>query len=373
VFSLACALALIPLAVPSLAFAVPEGGASPDTPGTYAEVSPKELRPGATIQFAISGYPAGEVLNIKIDDGSGYSNQAQAGTGVIHTQIIGASGSTSGSLQLPGDISEGWHWLRFLASEVVEGKGVLGYTNGAGNASNTSHPTAFYIAGESLGGASAQESVVGTVHPGTNATQGGAGNGSGGGANSGSTTTGLDDGNAGANGVDTGTDTGSTTMSEEEAAAAANAALLSGETRGSTTGTTTGRVVAENLSPASVGAASVFDILPLPGLIILGIVVILGIAAMMFVALRRPRPAIVSGIDAVDRVGDGVTFGGGFTVPTPLAMAPTATPSGTDTSPDKDEVIDIAEPTDAGKGGAVDVGATIATSASATDDLPSRA
>jgi hypothetical protein len=154
------------VAAPS-AFAIPEGGASPDTPGTYAEASPKELKPGETIKFSVTGYPAGEILNIKIDDGAGYSDQTTAGTGVIHTQAIGKNGSASGSFKLPGDISEGWHWLRFLASEQVEGKGVLGYTNGAGSASNTSHPTAFRVKGESVGGKDAKDSVVEGTHPGT--------------------------------------------------------------------------------------------------------------------------------------------------------------------------------------------------------------
>jgi hypothetical protein len=154
------------IAAPS-AFAIPEGGASPDTPGTYAEASPKELKPGETIQFSVSGYPAGEILNVKIDDGAGYSDQTTAGTGVVHTQAIGKNGSTAGSFKLPGDISEGWHWLRFLASEQVEGKGVLGYTNGAGSASNTSHPTAFLVKGESVGGKDAEDSVVTGTPPGT--------------------------------------------------------------------------------------------------------------------------------------------------------------------------------------------------------------
>jgi hypothetical protein len=260
------ALVLIPLCLPSAAFALPEGGASPDTPDTYAEVSPKELRPGATIQFAVSGYPAGEVLNIKVDDGLGYSDQTTAGTGVIHTQIIGASGSTSGSLKLPADISEGWHWLRFLASEVVEGKGVLGYTNGAGSAANTSHPTAFYIAGESLGGATANESVVQGTSPGVvNAGQGNTNTAGGSGqtTNSGQTTdTGTNDNNTGA--VDEGT--GDTAMTDEEAAAAAEAALLDrGAGGGAVVDATGGRTVNAGTSPTSSASTSVLDGLPLPG------------------------------------------------------------------------------------------------------------
>jgi hypothetical protein len=388
--ALLLALILACLATPPPALAIPEGGASPDTPGTYAEVSPKELRPGATIQFAVSGYPAGEVVNIKIDDGLGYSDQSTAGTGVVHTQLIGASGSTSGSLRLPSDLPEGWHWLRFLASETVAGKGVLGYTNGAGSASNSGHPTAFYIAGESLGGATAEESVVESTSPGAvNATQGG------GSSNTGNTT-------------------GEGALTEEEAAAAADAAVMNAgnsaatdtfvdANQKATKGTyvlgtgepliyRAARSLADGFTGLSVdgssaqfgslkqladgswaneiatvregstivtvqpafletlsvgthtltlhfldgkditvsftiaaanaaantavaGAPGAFDDLPLPGLIALGVVVVGGIAALMFVALKRPRPAIVSPVDDPDQVGDGRSFGGGFTGP----------------------------------------------------------
>jgi hypothetical protein len=339
------ALILIPLCLPSAALAIPEGGASPDTPGTYAEVSPKELRPGATIQFSVSGYPAGEVLNIKVDDGAGYSDQTTAGTGVIHTQIIGASGSTSGSLKLPADISEGWHWLRFLASEVVEGKGVLGYTNGAGSASNTSHPTAFYIAGESLGGATANESVVQGTSPGVvNAGQGNTSTTGGSGQTT--TDTGTNDNSTGA--VDEGT--GDASMTDEEAAAAADAALLnSGVGGGAVVDATGGRTVSAGTSPTGSASTSALDGLPLPGLIVLGVVVLLGIVAMMFVALKRPRPAIVSGIDAADRVGDGVSFGGGFTTPAPVLPIvapdpPVPSDAGAAGTATAGEPIDVVEP-----------------------------
>ncbi|MDR1088176.1 MAG: hypothetical protein LBL23_02740 [Coriobacteriales bacterium] len=292
--ALLLALILVCLAAPSFAFGIPEGGASADTPGTYAEVSPKELRPGATIQFAVSGYPAGEVLNIKIDDGLGYSDQGTAGTGVVHTQLIGASGSTSGSLRLPSDLTEGWHWLRFLASETIAGKGVLGYTNGAGSASNTGHPTAFYVAGESMGGATAEESVVASTSPGVvDASQGGAGS-------TNNSNAALVEGEEEA-------------MTAEEAAAAADAAVMNSTTRAGTTGATTGAASTGNRA-TTTGA---FDELPLPGLIVLGAVVVLGIAALMFVALKRPRPAIVSPVDDPDQVGDGRSFGGGFTGPGP--------------------------------------------------------
>jgi hypothetical protein len=296
------ALLLLQALHSTLALGIPPGGASPDTPGTYAEVYPKELQPGATIQFSVSGYPAGEVLNIKIDDGAGYSDGTQAGTGVVHTQVIGSNGSTSGSLRLPSDISEGWHWLRFLASQQVEGKGVLGFTNGAGSVSNTSHPTAFYVTGESLGGKTAEESVVPGTSPGNTTT---------------TTTTTNGDASGGANNAagsgdtpaDT-TDTDAAAMSDEEAAAAAEAALLAKDSLVADAGSATQQSTAASTPTAT--AANTGAPLPVPGLIVLGTVLIAGIAVLLVVALRRPRPAVASGPDGADSVGDGHSFTDGI-------------------------------------------------------------
>ncbi|RRQ15764.1 hypothetical protein CXF46_07455, partial [Corynebacterium bovis] len=112
------------------AVAVPPGGPSPDTPGTSSSVSPRTVRPCESLSYTVRGFPAGEVLNTKIDDGIGYSDTSVQGTGVVAQQRIDSDGTVSGSLQLPCDIPPGAHWLRFLASQPVGngGTGVKGFT-----------------------------------------------------------------------------------------------------------------------------------------------------------------------------------------------------------------------------------------------------
>lgn len=134
--ALAAAIAVL-LGAVAPAAAIPPGGASPDTPGTASVVWPTVLAPGETIFFEVTGYPAGETLNVKIDDGLGYSDTDEAGSGVVHLQAIRSDGTVSGSLVLPDDIAEGEHWLRFLASEPIlddvgEQIGVNGYTRRGG-------------------------------------------------------------------------------------------------------------------------------------------------------------------------------------------------------------------------------------------------
>jgi hypothetical protein len=119
------------------ASAVPPEGAAADTPGTSSSVSPTTLGPGETISFTVTGYPAGEVLSIKIDDGLSCSASAVHGACVQHQQVIGKNGSVAGSFRLPEDIAPGTHWLRFLASEEIlddagQVIGVNGYTRRGG-------------------------------------------------------------------------------------------------------------------------------------------------------------------------------------------------------------------------------------------------
>jgi len=119
------------------AVAIPPDGPGPDTPGTASSVSPTTLTPCSTIGYTVSGYPAGETLYIKIDDGVGYGDTSVQGSGVFATAAINSSGSASGSFELPCDIAPGAHWLRMLASQYVNpsdpGAGVLGFTRRGGN------------------------------------------------------------------------------------------------------------------------------------------------------------------------------------------------------------------------------------------------
>jgi hypothetical protein len=90
-------------------------------------------------------------------------------------------------------------------------------------------------------------------------------------------------------------------MTADEAAAAADAAVMNRTVAGAATPQSGTGVVSNNAAG-----------LPLPGLITLGVVVVGGLAVLLFVALRRLAPAVASGIDAADSVGDGSSFGFGI-------------------------------------------------------------
>ncbi|GAA3593591.1 hypothetical protein GCM10022198_16830 [Klugiella xanthotipulae] len=129
----AVAAVLFLLGVAGGARALPPDGPSPDTPGTWASVSPARVAPGEALTFSLGGFPAGETVYIKLDDGSPDVCRVSAhGACVIHTQVIPSSGVVSGSLVLPHDLPAGAHWLRFLASAAVDpatpAAGTLGFT-----------------------------------------------------------------------------------------------------------------------------------------------------------------------------------------------------------------------------------------------------
>lgn len=153
VFAGAILLFVLTLAIfPKDASAIPPGGVRPDAEGANCVIASNQLKPGDYISFTLTGYPPGQMLNIKIDDGAGYSDQTVSGSGSVYQGTIGEDGSHSGSFRLPGDISEGVHWLRFLSSAPQysssgEYLGVKGYSFGAGSADNTGHPSIFHISG----------------------------------------------------------------------------------------------------------------------------------------------------------------------------------------------------------------------------------
>lgn len=112
--------------------AIPPGGAGPNTPGTSSAVSPQSLTPGGVVRFTVRGFPKGETLYVKIDDGKACGNTSH-GACVYHSQKIPSSGVVNGSFRLPGNLKQGGHTLRFLASAYIDpknpGKGTKGYTN----------------------------------------------------------------------------------------------------------------------------------------------------------------------------------------------------------------------------------------------------
>lgn len=104
--------------------ALPPGGASTDTEGTAGTVSPRTLGAGEVLSFSISGFPAGETVNVKIDDGEFCSQKGVHGACVVHQQRIASDGTVQGSFVLPADLPTGKHWLRFLASaEILDDEG----------------------------------------------------------------------------------------------------------------------------------------------------------------------------------------------------------------------------------------------------------
>ena len=157
---------------PQTAQALPPDGPSPNTPGTYVEVWPTTVKHGDVLNFRVSGFPAGEIIHLKYDDGSERvcGSSAVHGACVIHTQVIPSSGVTVGSIVIPGDLPVGGHWLRFLASSPAPGgNGVLGFTlhgNGGGFGNSNFTVAAGGAGGGSLNapaGAAAPGQTTGTA------------------------------------------------------------------------------------------------------------------------------------------------------------------------------------------------------------------
>ena len=110
------------------ASALPPGGAATvNTPGTSSSVSPDSVEQCGSVSYEVSGFPAGETVNVKIDDGnvSGGDKSVQ-GQGVVDEQAIGNDGRASGSVEISCDFPTGMHTLRFLATGGPRNEG---YTN----------------------------------------------------------------------------------------------------------------------------------------------------------------------------------------------------------------------------------------------------
>ena len=115
-------------------WAIPPGGASGDTPGTWSRLAETSIAPGGLIRFTVGGFPAGETLYVKIDDGANCSD-ASHGACVYHSQKIPTSGVVNGSFSLPSSLPPGSHWLRFLASAPADPTNAAAGTKGFSNAS----------------------------------------------------------------------------------------------------------------------------------------------------------------------------------------------------------------------------------------------
>lgn len=122
----------------SAAGALPPDGPAPDYPGTSSRVWPTTVKAGDTLNFEVSGYPANEIVYIKIDDGLACSDTSH-GACVYHTQALDGNGYARGSIIVPGNLAPGAHWLRMLATgDVFDSRtgaklGYEGYSRRGGN------------------------------------------------------------------------------------------------------------------------------------------------------------------------------------------------------------------------------------------------
>ena len=275
--------AALALVLPSAA-ALPPGGADDSTEGTSSTVT-GSVEAGGTLSFSLSGFPAGETVSIKIDDGAlDGSDNSVSGTGVVHQQKIGANGSVSGSFVLPSYVKPGTHWLRFLASqEIPESQG--GGTKGFSNRSPQFTVTGSASDSGDQGGAAAAGSGSGASGAGGSSNAGGAG-----GAGSGS---GSDLG-AGANG---GVGAAGVAGSQATASAGASAKPTSGtlkvtaspsaKKQAQPAATTVTTIVAMEQSPKSA--------FPVLGVSVFSAALLIGAVAIGAVLLRNRRRAGAAG------------------------------------------------------------------------------
>ena len=154
------------LTIPVAEALPPEGASTSNTPGTSSNVSPSSLKAGDTLSYAVSGFPAGEVVSVKIDDGKGQGDQSTQGAGVSAQQRIDSSGTARGTIKLPANIAKGSHWLRFLASAKAK-DGVVGYSNRSANFTVTAAATG------GTGAATGGTTGTGTTGTATGGTTGG--------------------------------------------------------------------------------------------------------------------------------------------------------------------------------------------------------
>ncbi|MGW5333879.1 hypothetical protein [Streptomyces bauhiniae] len=84
----------------------PTGGSVGNPAATATITAGSRVAAGRQISFRVTGFPAGRRLTVKLDDAK-ILGQWEGG--------IGADGSFSGSVTVPDDVTEGPHWLRFLA------------------------------------------------------------------------------------------------------------------------------------------------------------------------------------------------------------------------------------------------------------------
>lgn len=293
----AAALALV---LPSAA-ALPPGGAEGSTEGTSSTVT-GSVEAGGTLSFTLSGFPAGETVSIKIDDGAlDGSDNSVSGTGVVHQQKIGANGSVSGSFVLPSYVKPGTHWLRFLASQDIpesQGGGTKGFTNRSPQFTVTSLAS---DSGEQggAGGAAGSNEAAGSGAGGSVA----GGNGTGAGAAGGGA------GSAGAAGGAPGAGTNSGVGAGSQAAPSAGA---SAKATSGTLKVTASPNAKKKSQPAATTVTTIVAVgqsskpaFPVLGVSVFAAAVLIGAAAIGAVLLRNRRQAGAAGAAGAGAAGAG--------------------------------------------------------------------
>ncbi|NHC45389.1 hypothetical protein [Motilibacter aurantiacus] len=82
------------------------GAPTPPAPApAAASLGAASVQAGSALSFGVTGFPAGQTLTVKIDDGA-----------ILSTYPISASGTVDASVTIPADLAAGTHWLRFLAA-----------------------------------------------------------------------------------------------------------------------------------------------------------------------------------------------------------------------------------------------------------------
>ena len=303
----AAALALV---LPSAA-ALPPGGAEGSTEGTSSTVT-GSVEAGGTLSFTLSGFPAGETVSIKIDDGAlDGSDNSVSGTGVVHQQKIGANGSVSGSFVLPSYVKPGTHWLRFLASQDIpesQGGGTKGFTNRSPQFTVTG-PASDSGEQGGAGGAAGSNEAAGSGSAGSGA--GGSvagGNGAGAGAAGGGA------GSAGAAGGAPGAGTNSGVGAGSQAAPSAGA---SAKATSGTLKVTASPNAKKKAQPAATTVTTIVAVgqsskpaFPVLGVSVFAAAVLIGAAAIGAVLLRNRRQAGAAGAGLAGAAGAAAAGGG---------------------------------------------------------------
>ncbi|MEU9093856.1 hypothetical protein [Streptomyces sp. NPDC048428] len=80
--------------------------AASNSRGAKAEITAGQVQAGGTLHFAVTKFPAGRTVTVKLDDDA-----------ILGQWKTDAKGSYEGDVTVPAGTSTGAHWLRFLAPE----------------------------------------------------------------------------------------------------------------------------------------------------------------------------------------------------------------------------------------------------------------